>query len=238
MDDTIIFGNVNFKGLTKKQILLNDRSFQHVITVNADILVEANKTPRLLSIINNNIATVDGQIPFVLIKKRYKNAEIEKISGSDFIYDVAEHCRLTHKSIFLLGGTYEANVLSVKRLKEQYCIRVAGYSPEFSPYPFDLEKQNSILECLSEFRPDYIFVGFGAIKQEYWIDDNRSFLQKLNVTMAVGSGGTFEMVAGLKKRAPIFIQKNGLEGIYRLLIEPKWFRMKRVFNSFGIFRYI
>ena len=88
-----------------------------------------------------------------------------------------------------------------------------------------------------DFSPDYLFVGFGAGKQESWINDNFNLLKELNVKMVVGSGGTFEFVSGKITRAPKLIQKIGLEGVFRLLVEPKMFRLKRIMKSFKIFYY-
>jgi len=83
-----------------------------------------------------------------------------------------------------------------------------------------------------------LFVGFGAIKQECWINDNKHFLEDLGVKWVVGSGGTFEFVAGLIKRAPAWIQRVGMEGIYRTIKEPNLLRFKRIFLSFKVFKYI
>ena len=94
-----------------------------------------------------------------------------------------------------------------------------------------------ILSKLQAYKPYYLFVGFGAGKQERWISEHQKELESYGVHLAVGSGGTFEMVAGKLKRAPLFIQKIGLEGVYRFVIEPKWFRLKRLLISLKIFRY-
>ena len=74
-------------------------------------------------------------------------------------------------------------------------------------------------------------------KQEYWIDDNRKVLEKIGVQLAIGCGGTFDFVAETIKRAPVFIQEIGMEGIWRLIMEPKWFRLKRILLSFKFFYY-
>jgi hypothetical protein len=67
-------------------------------------------------------------------------------------------------------------------------------------------------------RPDLLFVGFGAPKQEYWIFDHGT---KLGATVSIGVGGSFEMVAGVVNRAPRWMQNLGFEWLYRFYMEPR-----------------
>lgn len=209
-----------------------------LVTVNAEAVVRAQKNPRLLRIINSNYASIDGQIPLWLYKWRYKGVDVCKLSGSDLIYDVAEWAEKKHKKIFLLGGQQESNQMSVLKLRQKYpSLLISGYSPEYAPYPFPKAHNDEILRKIASFLPDIIFVGFGMGKQEYWADDNVDYLNSIGVSLLVGSGGTFEFVSGKIKRAPLFIQKCGLEGFWRLLKEMRWFRVKRLLLSFKIFYY-
>lgn len=209
-----------------------------LVTVNAEAVVRAQKDSRLLHIINSNYASIDGQIPLWLYKWRYKGVDVCKLSGSDLIYDVAEWAEKNHKKIFLLGGQQESNQMSVLKLRQKYpSLLISGYSPEYVPYPFPKAHNDEILRQISSFLPDIIFVGFGMGKQEYWADDNVGYLNSIGASLLIGSGGTFEFVSGKIKRAPLFIQKCGLEGLWRLLKEMKWFRVKRLLLSFKIFYY-
>ena len=75
-------------------------------------------------------------------------------------------------------------------------------------------------------------MAWGQPKQELWISNN---LKKLDINLAIGVGGTFDFVAGIKKRAPKFFRKIGLEWFWRLFIEPK--RFKRIFAAVPKFVY-
>lgn len=233
----ICFANLKFKGLTRSILLRDDPFLKIVVTMNAELIVRANTHPALNSIVNLNYATFDGRIPEFLARIKNPDAEFEKISGSDFIYDVAKFCREHHRRLFLLGGNELSNKLAIEKLSETYGIEVDGYSPPFSPFPFHDELTQDIRQRIAAFKPDYIFVGFGAVKQELWIHHNMTFLQQLGVRIAVGSGGTFDFVAGTIKRAPRLIQRMGLEGIFRLIQEPKLFRFKRLLYSLQLFFY-
>lgn len=226
--------NINCKHLG--DILNDQKKCKILVTVNAEAIVKAQNDIKLLKIINSNYASIDGQIPLWLYKLNYKGADISKISGSDVIYNIAEWAQNTNKKIFLLGGQQDSNQESIKKLKQKYSLlEISGYSPEYAPYPFPKSQNDKILKKISSFSPDIIFVGFGMGKQEYWANDNLSFLNEIGVELIIGCGGTFEFVSGKIKRAPLFIQKLGLEGFWRLFKEMKWFRLKRLLISFKIF---
>lgn len=226
MEKSIKAYDIIFKGLTKDYILslFDKKELSYVIPVNTELIIIAHENKRFLEILNRNISTIDGQIPYWLIKMKYKNLLIEKLSGSDLIYDLCQNASLKGLKVFLLGGTEVANKLAKEKLKNLYPnLIIDGYSPPYSPYPFEYEINKKILEQIESFMPDILFVGFGAPKQEFWIDDNLEILRISGVRFTIGVGGTFEMVAGMEKRAPVFIQKIGLESVWRLYQNPKRF---------------
>jgi len=238
-----IFCGINFKGLTLDDIFEKQDSLSHVVTVNAEYIVRANEEDRFATILSKGIATFDGQVPYLVarLKNIVKSApcKIDKISGSELIYSICEHAKLDKKKVFLLGGEEESNQRSVSALLSKFSgLNVEGYSPAFEPYPFSIKNKEEIDARLKQSSPDYLLVGFGVGKQDYWIDDNRQKLDEIGVSMVVGVGGTFEMVSGKYKRAPKILQKLCLEGVYRLFNEPKLFRFKRLLTSFRFFRYI
>jgi N-acetylglucosaminyldiphosphoundecaprenol N-acetyl-beta-D-mannosaminyltransferase len=229
---SVVLAGLIFKGNTRQKILNSDSDFIHVITVNSEFIYKSRHDKRLFDLINEETATLDGQIPYKIARWKNRDCEIEKISGSDLIFDVAKFCKENKKKIFLLGGTQKSNFGAVNNLKKDFGVEVDGYSPKFSSYPFSSEVDDIILHKLFEFSPDFLFVGFGAPKQEFWINDKKFFLIKNSINVAVGCGGTFDFVSGNIQRSPRFIQNIGLEGVYRFLKEPKWFRFKRLLLSF------
>ncbi|MHB9292447.1 putative N-acetylglucosaminyldiphosphoundecaprenol N-acetyl-beta-D-mannosaminyltransferase [Hollandina sp. SP2] len=164
--------------------------------------------------------------------------DFEKLAGSDIIYDFCELAEQNNLKIFLLGGNESSNKIALHVIQERYKIEIAGYSPSFEEYPFSDHFNNSCLNAITLFKPKILFVGFGAPKQEYWVDDNKVVLSEIGVQYAIGCGGTFDFVSGNIKRAPIFLQKIGLEGLYRFLQEPNKSRFNRLTNSFRFFKYI
>jgi N-acetylglucosaminyldiphosphoundecaprenol N-acetyl-beta-D-mannosaminyltransferase len=237
--DNIKAFNIKFNGLIKEYILslLNQKDFKFIITANAELIILSNENKRFMEILNKNIVTIDGQVPYWFIKLKYKNKKIEKLSGSDLIYDLCEEASKKGFKVFLLGGSESANLKSRERLKMLFPeLIIYGYSPPYHPYPFPEDLNKIIIDKISKFSPDILFVAFGTPKQEFWIDDNKELLEKIGVRMAIGVGGAFEMVAGIEKRAPKWVQKIGLEGLWRIFQNPK--RFKRFLRLYKFFKYI
>jgi N-acetylglucosaminyldiphosphoundecaprenol N-acetyl-beta-D-mannosaminyltransferase len=215
----------------------NLNSIKFVVTVNAEFVAEAHRNPRFMALINNNYATLDGQIPYLLSRLTNRNRSYDKLSGSDLLMKAVSHCAKTNESLFFLGADEETNKKAVEKAHSLGVAKCAGFSPEYCDYPFEEKFNQEILDRIAQAQPDYLFVGFGAKKQEFWIADNLDKLEKIGIKVVIGSGGSFSFLAQTIKRAPHKVQRMGLEGIYRLLQEPSWFRVKRLLKSFLIFYY-
>ncbi|WP_299824550.1 WecB/TagA/CpsF family glycosyltransferase [uncultured Pontibacter sp.] len=239
MNRPVNFLNLRFKGLVKEEILKESSYLKHVITVNADFIVEAQRNSKFRYLINNNYSTFDGQVPLTLARKKNPDIYIEKISGSDFIYDICLRAQQSNKRVFLLGGSISSNAKSVEKLKHLYNIQIEGFSPPYSQYPFPESLNNIILEKIKDFKPHYLLVGFGMIKQEYWIEEHKHFLEENNVKLAIGVGGTFSFVSENVKRAPKLVQDIGLEWMFRILQEPRrLFKRYLISNTSFIWYYL
>lgn len=235
----INFAGIDFKGLKKQEILNLNNELKFVATLNSEFIVLANEDAEFKKMLSGAICTFDGQIPFWLAKLKNVGNDFEKISGSDFIYDACKWCQENKGSLFLLGGKEKSNALAVEKIKKLYPgVAVQGYSPPFSAYPFKEDINDEIKKRISMFKPTFVFVGFGAYKQERWIVDHLDLLRESGVKLVIGSGGTFEFVSETIKRAPRFIQNIGMEGVFRFMVEPKLFRLVRLLKSFKIFKYI
>ena len=208
--------------------------------MNAQIIIVANTNKELYDFVNSNYATIDGEIPlkFAKLFKRKQFKNVEKLSGSEIIYDFCEYAKKNKMKLFFLGGMEDSNKKAVINVREQYGIEVDGFSPEYENYPFSKKFVDSCFKHMEKFKPDIVFVGFGCPKQEFFMRDNIDRMKKCGVKFAVGSGGTVDFVSGKVKRAPKFIVKIGFEGVYRLFQEFNKTRLKRLWQSFGFFKYI
>ncbi|OQX15873.1 MAG: hypothetical protein BWK73_05685 [Thiothrix lacustris] len=229
--NSINFCGIRFRGLEQAQLFKEDSATHFVVTVNAEFIVKANRNKLFRDIINANCATFDGQVPYFFARLLNPNQRFSKISGSDLIYEACEHAQQHGKSLFLLGGNATANALAVQNIRATYGLTITGYSPPYAAYPFISAHNDAIKAQISHFKPDFLFVAFGSVKQEYWINDNLAFLQQQQVRLVVGCGGAFDFVSGQVKRAPRLLQQAGLEGLWRLITEPRLFRLKRLLES-------
>jgi len=142
----------------------------------------------------------------------------EKISGSDLFPKL---CKLSAKKgykVFFLGGRSDASVTAKKVLQNRYTgLDVVGtYSPPLG-FESDPVENKKIIKLIKNFKPDILFVGLGAPKQEKWIYSHKA---KYQVPVSIGIGVSFEFVAGMVKRAPRWMQIIGLEWFWRVLMEP------------------
>jgi len=231
------FAGLTFRGLTSEALLERREKMTVIVTVNADFIVRAKDERRLAGIISDDYSTFDGQVPYWLAKvlAKPRKVKFEKISGSDFAYELLAHAAEHKKRVFFLGAAEETNRIACEVVEKRYGLEIEGYSPPLAEYPFPAEWQAETMRRIGEFKPHYVFVAFGMLKQEYWIDDNRDELQKLGVEIAIGCGGTLEFISGRIRRAPKWVQSIGMEGVYRLMMERKLFRLKRLLRSFLVF---
>lgn len=165
-----------------------------------------------------HISLLDG-MPLVWATSFLYKTKFEKISGSDIFIDLINQSIKKGMKIFLLGGKPGVAEKAVTNLDLDKYIntQISYYSPAFN---FSEEENNTIIEKIKSFRPNILFVAFGAPKQELWIQEN---IKKIHVGVALGIGGSIDFVAGVQRRAPFWMQKNGLEWFYRLCINPKKF---------------
>jgi N-acetylglucosaminyldiphosphoundecaprenol N-acetyl-beta-D-mannosaminyltransferase len=232
------------KYLNDVQINFYDKEFQadfktnnlkFLVTLNSEVLLFTQKNQKFKNIINdkNTIVTIDGQWILFALKRKYGNIHLVKNSGSDLIYSIADEVAHHNQRLLILGSSEDSNKKAVEKLQELTGYKnIFGYSPPFSNYPFSEEFNHKTRDIISEIKPNIIILAFGVPKQEFWAEENREFLENMGVKYITFFGGAVDMVAGKVKRAPKILQKLGLEGIYRVILEPH--RLKRFIKTLKI----
>ena len=161
---------------------------------------------------NADFVTADG-MPIVLLSKLKRNPLPARVTGADMVPAICRRCAEEGLSVYVLGGDGEAIEEAFRNI-DVPSLRVVGIDPAF--VKLDME-QPEIVERINAASPDILFVALGNPKQELWMGRNAA---KLNVGAMIGIGGTFNFLAGRVKRAPKWMQKSGLEWIYRIIQEP------------------
>ena len=170
---------------------------------------------------------VSSLLSILLNPKSIRSPIPEKISGSDFVWDLAALAAQKDFSIFLLGGYGDTPKLVTEKLKSKFPnITVAG------AYSGDPEEPG-IVERINNSGADFLFVALGPIRQEKWIYEN---LPKLRVKLAIGLGGTFDYLAQKRPLAPELWAQRGLEWLWRLITQP-WRAGRILKGIFGLIYY-
>jgi N-acetylglucosaminyldiphosphoundecaprenol N-acetyl-beta-D-mannosaminyltransferase len=203
-----------------------------VVTVNLDFLSIANRNPEFGATLNAaDLAVADG-MPLVWLSRIKGEPLNERVAGVEL---VLESCRVGAEfgsSVFLLGAAPGVAEAAGRRLEETYPgIRIAGtYSPplgELSP-----QQNQYIVDLIRLAAPDFLFVALGAPRQDLWIS---AHLRDLQVPVAMGVGCVLDLLAGNVRRAPLWMQRTGLEWAFRLVQEPSRLWRRYLLNDLPLF---
>ena len=190
----------------------------YIVTPNVDHIVQLETDEKLRRIYEGaSLIITDGK-PLIWISRLQKRPIKEKISGSDMFFRL---CALSAKKgyrLFFLGGKEGVAQKARERLEEDYPgINICGcYAPAVG-FESDEAEVKSIISIVKAAKTDILVVCLGAPKQEYFIYDNREALKGI---VCCGFGASLDFAAGIIRRAPVWMQKSGLEWLYRLCHEP------------------
>lgn len=159
----------------------------------------------------------------------------ERVAGADLFPAVAARAAREGHRLFYLGAAPGVAAKAAEVLSGRHSeLEVVGtYAPPVMPWE-ELAEDEETLARIREAKPDILFVALGAPKQEFWLDAVR---ERLRVPVGIGVGAAFDFVAGTVKRAPRWVQKAGLEWLFRLSQEPRrlWRRYLFVDSRFACY---
>lgn len=187
---------------------------QHVV-VNVDKLVKASRDPELRRIINEcALINVDG-MPVVWAARLLGKPLKERVAGVDLFEALMARAATAGWRVFLLGAREEV-VSGVKQAYEQKYrgLTIAGYRNGY----WKPEEEEAVVEQIAAARADLLFVAISSPKKEQFLG---RYQARMKIPFAMGVGGTFDVAVGKVKRAPVWMQKSGLEWFYRFLQEPR-----------------
>lgn len=191
-----------------------------IVTANAEIIYQASKNEKMRSVINQaQLVTADGS-GVVWASKQLGEPLAERVTGIDLVNSICAASAQYGWKLYILGSAPGVADTAAQNICDKYpgC-NIIGTHHGY----FDEKEEQKILEELREQKPDVLFVALGAPKQEYWIAEHVS---ALGIPVAMGIGGSMDVLSGNVKRAPQWMQKLSLEWLYRVLIQPT--RFKRV----------
>jgi N-acetylglucosaminyldiphosphoundecaprenol N-acetyl-beta-D-mannosaminyltransferase len=191
---------------------------RQIVTVNAQLYVLAGKSARFRECLKTaGYVCADG-LPIVWACDRFAGEQVPRVAGVDLIDEICRKGAADHLRVFFLGGQPGAARATAAMLSRRHPgLEIAGVSCPQRGFETCEETLKPILAQIARTKPHIIFVGLGAPKQEFFIDEH---IRRLNVPIAIGIGGSFEILSGALNRAPLWMQSRGLEWLFRLGQEP------------------
>lgn len=193
------------------------RERTYVVVCPVYTVMMCQEQPALRRIVNRaGMVTPDG-MPLVFLSRRLGQPHVGRVYGPDLMLAFSEVAARRGYTSFFYGGAEGVP----ERLAEVLCarlpgLRVAGtHAPPFR----DLtdEEDDAVIEMINAANPDVLWVGLGSPKQDYWMARHRD---RLNVPVMIGVGAAFDMHTGRIPQAPRWMQRSGLEWLFRLAAEP------------------
>ena len=198
----------------ENNIVNNRHSLQHMV-VNVAKLVNSQKDEQLRKAINNsNIVNIDG-LPIAWVLRFFGFNIPERVAGIDLFQNLIKLSADKGYRPFFLGAKPEIVEELVEVFHRQYSdLEIAGYHHGY----FTEDDKNDIATNIKNSKPDMLFLGITSPKKELFLDKYTNYM---NIPFSMGVGGSFDIIAGKIKRAPIWMQKTGVEWFFRILQEPK-----------------
>ena len=220
----IKFLNIEVDNLTMSESIeavdkiIKNRKPSYVVTPNVDHIVKLEKDKEFQEVYKNADLILTDGMPLIWISKLKGNPIKEKVSGSDFFPKVCELASNKGYSVFLLGAAEGIAAKAAENLKEKYKnLNIVGtYSPSYG-FENKIGEIDKIINMINECKPDILAVGLGAPKQEKFL---YKYKDRLNVPISLAIGASIDFEAGNINRAPKWMQRSGLEWLYRLCKEP------------------
>lgn len=186
----------------------------HVCTTNPEFMMIAQKDSIFAGVLRRADICVPDGVGLLWATKRLGTPLPQRVTGSDGVPKIAEEANKRGWKLFFLGaGAGVAQKATDVLLAQHPNLQIVGIYAG-SPAP---EEEETIVNMVNQSGADILFVAYGAPKQDLWIARN---LPRLKCKMAMGVGGSFDFIAGIVPRAPVWMRNFGLEWLYRLYLQP------------------
>lgn len=197
-----------------KRSIVNKKKIKHVV-VNAAKLVNMQKDKQLHdAVLSSDIINADGQ-SIVWASKLLGKPICERVTGIDLMQNIVKMAFNEKYRIFFLGATEQVINDLIQHYSTQYSSEIiAGYHHGY----FSKEEESEIAMNIKQCSPDILFLALTSPKKEIFLENYKTII---DIPFIMGVGGSFDVISGKTKRAPLWMQKWGFEWLYRLLQEPQ-----------------
>ena len=186
-----------------------------VATANAEMIMRATKDAALRDVLAAAALVVPDGAGTVWAARHLGHAMPERVAGYDLVQELLRRAPATHRRVYFFGAAPGVAEKAKAKAEQLYPgIKIVGVRDGF----FSEDMNDAIISDIRTARPDLLLVALGVPKQEKWIHEH---LAALGVPVAIGVGGTLDVMAGVMKRAPRWMQKAKLEWLFRGMLQPK-----------------
>jgi len=193
-------------------------STNHVVTANAQFYVLTEESKEFRECVRDAEYVCADGVSLLIASRWLSGLSIDRVPGVELVESICEEASRFGLSIYFLGGKPESAYKTASILMERYPgFKLAGVS---CPARGFLQRSKVLEDVLNDIRavqPAIIFIALGAPRQEFFI---RDYIRPLSIPVAVGVGGSFEMISGVARRAPMWMRRTGLEWLFRWFNEP------------------
>lgn len=197
-------------------VLQQANSCKTIYFLNAHCFNIAQRNREYLKALNNSDLLLNDGIGIKIGSKILKLPHQENMNGTDFIPKVIELCLDKKRPIYLLGAKEGISNIASESLKTRYPdINIVGSRSGY----FSNDEESNMIQEINDLKAEVLIVGMGVPIQELWIHKNKEKFKTVKVVIA--GGAIIDFISGRVKRAPIWIQKIGMEWFFRFAQEPK-----------------
>ena len=195
--------------------LISGSNAQTVIAVNPEKIIKAQSDIHLLKFLQNAGLLIPDGIGAVVAARILNGDAMSRVPGAELMPAICERSVEKGYKLFLLGASPEVNIEAVSVLKKKYPgVNIVGHQHGY----YSEDEIPDLIKRINDSQADVLFIALGSPAQELWME---KYLPQLNIKVCQGVGGTFDVLAGKVKRAPLLFRMMNLEWFYRLASQPK-----------------
>jgi N-acetylglucosaminyldiphosphoundecaprenol N-acetyl-beta-D-mannosaminyltransferase len=209
--------------LAAVESIIASREFTQHMAINAAKLVTMHDDPKLTRIIDEcGLVNADGQA-VVWASRMLGDPLPERVAGIDLMHELLALAERKRYRVYFLGARAEVLKTAVARIRERHpALEIVGTRDGY----FSAEEELEVCAEIAHSRADILFVAMSSPRKEYFLGEHGP---NLGAPFVMGVGGSIDVVAGVTRRAPLAMQRLGLEWLYRMLQEPR-----RMFRRYAV----
>ncbi len=189
-----------------------------VFSANVDMIAKASRTPAFAADLAEADLLLPDGVPLLWMARGLGTQLPERVAGADLVPLLADRAARRGFSLFLLGAAPGiAERVAARLARENQGLHIAGTLSPPVGFEHDAAERERVAQAVRAARPDVVLVALGAPKQERWILEER---ERAGAAALVAVGGSLDLLAGERRRAPALIQRLGLEWLWRMAQEP------------------